>query len=71
MTLTKQIWMPSSQIILVVNNLRFIWQNLKIYGVIFQIPRVSTDSFRDWPCLSGTLALNLHILAAFAIEYMR
>eukprot|EP00953_Heterococcus_sp_UTEX-ZZ885_P029531 15667-Heterococcus_DN1.PRE.3 len=46
------------------------FMNLIAYGVVIEVPVLSTTSFSDWPCLSGTLALNLHMLAAFAIEYM-
>jgi diacylglycerol O-acyltransferase-1 len=55
-------------ILFAVNHVRFIWANLLQYGVRLTVPEIRPDMYRDWPCLSGTLLLSLHVLVAYATE---
>lgn len=56
-------------ILLLVTNSRLIAANLRNYGVLVSLPRLTSfDFFADTPRLTGTLALVLHVLAALGVE---
>ncbi|CAM9143530.1 unnamed protein product [Chrysoparadoxa australica] len=55
-------------LLLLVNNVRAIWANFLRYGVRTSFPSLTNWSFGDWPCLTGTLALTIHVVVAYLIE---